>query len=369
MPSALEELLVSKIASEGPITFKEFMELALYHPEWGYYSSSASRIGKEGDFFTSASVGDLFGRMLARQIAEMVDVLGGSPTVVEMGAGQGYLARDVLLEFERLERSCTYCIVERSPAMRTKQQEILKDLTHVEWVDDLGDVAPFCGVLFSNELVDSFPVHLVEMCEDGLKEVYISFEDGEFAETLREPSTGEIEKYFRELGVTLSVGFRTEVNLEAVRWIELVGDSLGKGFVITVDYGYPSHELYQPYRSRGTLMAYKGHRTSEDVLAQPGEQDITSHVNFSALKHWGEKVGLKTLGFTDQSHFLLSLGLLDLLNEGDGLEMSQVLKAKTLIMPGGMGDTFKVLIQGKGVDEGWFPLGLREVPRRGSFRL
>ncbi len=367
----LERLLAERIEKGGPITFREFMELALYHPQWGYYSSSADRIGKGGDFFTSSSVGTIFGRLLARQVAEMLETLPPPWVVVEMGAGQGHLSRDVVHELSRLlPGGFTYGIVERSPAMRERQRGVLKDLSPVEWRDDIRDFAPFCGVVFSNELVDSFPVHLVEMTEEGLKEVYLDAGEGGLVEVLLDPSTPELEAYFRELGVALPPGFRTEVNLEAVGWIHEVADALKGGFVITIDYGYPSHELYQSYRSRGTLMAYRGHRASEELYSDPGEQDLTSHVNFSALKHWGEKVGLVPLGFTDQSHFLLGLGILDLISAGDGApDMSEVLKAKTLIMPGGMGDTFKVLMQAKGVDSSWAPSGLKEAPLRRSFEL
>ncbi len=367
----LESLIAQRISEEGPLTFREFMELALYHPQWGYYASSSQRIGKEGDFFTSVSVGSLFGRLLARQIGEMLGVVEPPLTVVEMGAGEGHLARDVvegLLGMGR--RSFTYGIVERSPAMRERQHQILEGISLVVWAESVGDLAPFRGVVFSNELVDSFPVHLVEMTEAGLQEVYVDLEDGRLVERLLEPSTPELEGYFGELGVDLPVGFRTEVNLEALGWIQEVAASLEQGFLVTIDYGYPSHELYQPYRSRGTLMAYRGHRSSEDLLDSPGEQDLTSHVNFSALKHWGEKAGLTTLGFTDQSHFLLSLGILDVVSGGGNEpDTKEILRAKTLIMPGGMGDTFKVLVQAKGVDPSWVPTGLREVPNRASYRL
>ena len=367
----LKELVLQRIGSEGPITFRDFMEMALYHPEHGYYASSSKRIGKEGDFFTSVSVGSLFGRLMARQIAEMLQRLEHPYTVVEMGAGQGYLAFDVASELRRLIGGFTYGIVERSPAMRSMQREILKDLTQVEWREDIGEFVPIVGVVFSNELVDSFPVHLVEMGENGLREVCLGVEGGDLVEVLCEPSTPELEDYFRELGVDLPPGFRAEVNLEAVRWIGKVAQALEKGFVVTVDYGYPSQELYQGYRSRGTLMAYREHRASEELYAHIGEQDLSSHVNFSALKHWGEKAGLTTLGFTDQSHFLLGLGLLELISgTGDSPpSMDEVFKAKTLIMPGGMGDTFKVLIQSKGMDTNWTPSGLKDVPHRLSFVL
>jgi Fe2+ or Zn2+ uptake regulation protein len=173
----------------------------------------------------------------------------------------------------------------------------------------------------------------------------------------------------QEPNISLATVYRTLGELVEAGMLHKM--TLGGRSVYEHEYGYPSHELYQSYRGRGTLMAYRVHETSEDLYQNPGEQDLTSHVNFSALKYWGEKEGLKTLGFTDQSNFLLGIGLLDMISGADGESppMDEVLKAKTLIMPGGMGDTFKVLIQAKGVNFSWVPSGLKEVPRRQSFEL
>ncbi len=359
-----EHLIAATILRKGPITFREFMELALYHPQVGYYATSGERIGRRGDYYTSTSLGPIFGRTLSRQFMEMLDILGGG-ALVEMGAGQGYLARDVLGEMAREGREVSYFIVERSPAMRRAQEKNLKDFSSVEWVEDLEDLEPMEGVFFSNELVDAFPVHMVEMTKDGLKEVLVDWRAGEFMEVLAPPTTPRLEEYFKELGVELPPGFRTEVNLDAVDWLNQVSSKLKRGFLITIDYGYPSHELYQDYRRKGTLMAYYCHQACEDPYVRVGEQDLTSHVNFSALAHWGKKVGLKVLGFLPQAHFLLGLGILELLSQEKELER---LAAKTLLMPGGMGEIFKVLIQAKGVEPPGL-LGLSMAPNRGSLRL
>ncbi len=363
-----EHLIAAKILREGPITFRDFMEMALYHPQVGYYATSSERIGKKGDYFTSISLGPLFGRALARQLMEMMHILDGG-VLVEMGAGQGHLAKDILEELATQGVRVTYIIVEKSPAMRDVQRAKLEDFSEVRWVEGLGNLEPLEGVFFSNELVDAFPVHLVEMAEDGLMEVLVDWRGGKFREVLAPPTTPRLERYFQELKVNLPPGFRTEINLDALDWLAEVASRLKRGFLITIDYGYPSRELYQDYRSRGTLMAYYRHQAGEDPYVRVGEQDLTSHVNFSALAHWGRKWGLDVTGFTDQAHFLLSLGILDLLsNGGSVMDLHRRLSAKALLLPGGMGETFKVLIQHKGISPP--PLmGLKSAPKRGSFSL
>jgi len=362
-----EKFIAATILHKGPITFRDFMELALYHPQVGYYATGKGSMGKEGDYYTSSSLGPLFGRVLARQLAQMLEILGGG-VLVEMGGGLGHLAKDVLEELKALGRDVPYFIIEKSPAFRDIQRERLKGF-NVRWASSLEDSDPLNGVFFSNELVDAFPVHMVEMTEEGLKEVLVDWRAGKFREILAPPTTLELEAYFRELGIELPPGFRTEVNLDALDWLKVLSSRLNRGFVITIDYGYPSHELYQDYRRRGTLMAYYRHQAEEDPYVRVGEQDLTSHVNFSALAHWGKKWGLDLTGFTDQTHFLLGLGILDLLSEeGGALGLKERLAAKTLLLPGGMGDTFKVLIQHKGLEPP--PLkGLEGAPKSELFSL
>jgi len=216
---------------------------------------------------------------------------------------------------------------------------------------ELGSVE---GCIFSNELVDAFPVHVVEVRGGELHEVYVTLQGEEFKEVLM-PAGEELKRYFRELGVELPDGFRTEVNLEAVRWLEEVSGALKHGFLLTIDYGYPSGELYASYRSAGTLLCYHRHRAVTNPYINVGEQDITSHVNFSALAHFGEKYGLKVAGFTNLASFLLSLGLEDAMlrireEKGEEAYLRALLPLKRLIMPGSMGEIFKVLVQYKGLN-------------------
>jgi len=342
------------------------METALYHPEAGYYAARTDQIGGAGDYYTSGSLGPLFGKMLARQFREMLDGVNAN-AVVEVGAGKGTLARDILEELKQQGVEVRYFIVERSRALRDVQKEILKSYD-VTWRETVSALPAIEGVIFSNELLDAFPVHAVEMTAEGLKEVFVDWREG-FVEVLREPSTPALAEYFEALAIDLPVGFRAEVNLEALAWLEAVAVKLSRGFLVTIDYGYPSHELYRDYRRRGTLMAYERHRAVENLYENVGFRDLTAHVNFSALAAWGEKYGLETTGFTDQAHFLMSLGILEILSGRDTPEEVRTrLNAKSLLMPGGMGEMFKVLIQHKGLFP--FPLtGLKLLPQRKSCKL
>ncbi len=344
---SLSKIIIQKIQRSGAIPFRDFMEMALYYPELGYYTSPKQKIGKRGDYYTSPNLTPAFGEMLGRQLEEMWQILGEKKfTVVEMGAGSGLLSFDILEYLKKNQpfyQDLEYCIIEKSPAMREEQIKRLGDA--VQWHDSIHELAGMTGCIFSNELVDALPVHLVVM-EDELMEVFVNYYDG-FVEVLK-PASDELKNYISELGVVLPEGYRAEINLDAVKWIDEIGASLKKGFVLTIDYGYPSTELYEVYRNRGTLMCYYKHTANENPYQHVGEQDITSHVNFSALEHWGKKSGLESCGFTGLSNFLLGLGIEEYMK---GLQESpdyhkKMLQVKTLIME--MGSTFKVLVQEKG---------------------
>ncbi len=360
--NALVEIIRGEIEKEGRITFRRFMELALYHPEYGYYSKGPS-IGKSGDYFTSSSVGSVFGRALAHSFLEMLDVSGGN-TLVEMGAGEGVLAKDILDEMKRFGKEVDYVILEKSQGMRTKQKDTLSG-EKVRWIEQLEEIEGTTGVFFSNELVDAFPVHLVKKEKGRLLEAYVISKGDSFSQVWDEPSTDEIEFFFEIQGVDLPDGFITEVNLDMLRWLEEVARALEKGFLVTIDYGYNRWEFYHPSRNRGTLMCYYRHTASEDPFQRVGEQDITSHVNFSVLALYGERLGFRVVGFTNQANFLIDAGILDMVK--DPKEFMQI---KTLVMPGsGMGERFKVLIQQKGLDENISLRCLSHAPKRKAFDL
>lgn len=358
----LEAFLRARMHAAGGITFAEFMQHCLYHPQWGYYMAPRQRIGKQGDFFTSSSVHVLFGRLMARQLDQCLDLLGpGDWTLAEQGAGEGHLALDILdgLREQNPERyrRLRYRIVEVSPDNRCRQAELLAaHRDRVEWCE-LDDLAGMEGVFLSNELVDAFPVHLVEKQDGVLREVFVVADEAEFREELRAPSTPALAEHFAWLGAGPCEGNRAEANLTARSWLGQIADLLGRGFVLTVDYGYPAAELYAPFRRGGTLMAYHRHQASENPYDRVGAQDLTAHVDFTCLQQAGTEHGLDTLYFGEQYRFLLSLGFVEELLALQARETdptrAQALRMtlKNLILPdGGMGETFKVLVQGKGVD-------------------
>jgi SAM-dependent MidA family methyltransferase len=351
----LEKLIRERIRNEGPMTFEAFMETALYHLGLGYYTSQDTEIGRSGDFYTSPHLHPVFGAMLGRQAEEMWEILGHPAkfAIVEAGGGRGWLAKDILdyLKGKPIYECLSYTLAELNHTMRERQGKLLKEYApKVDWVRKLGDIKPVTGLILTNELLDAFPVHLVEMGE-CLKEIYVTLDGEELSESPGEPSTAAIAEYFEEFGIVLPEGYRTEVNLRMRDWLGEAAAILKEGFILTIDYGYPAQELYSPERDRGTLLCYHRHQVNEDPFKRISEQDITAHINFTALKKCGEAFGLKSIGFTRQGPYLVALGIDEILSElmesspDYGREISKV---KGLIMPGGMGNTHKILIQYKG---------------------
>jgi SAM-dependent MidA family methyltransferase len=373
----LRQFILSHIKETGPIPFSQFMAWCLYHPVHGYYSSEGAKIGGEGDYYSSPSVHPLFGRLVAKQLAQMADILGrGAFDVVEMGGGRGFLCKDILDWLKSYNRACygrlRYTLMEKSPYFVEEQKGRLSFYEKegkVFWTDPEtfeGQKTLIEGCYLSNELIDSFPVHRVTVHHGVLKEIYVTQENDQFAECLQDLSDPRISDYFRRMGVVLEEGQRAEVNLEALHWIERVACRLTRGFVITIDYGYLAEELYAPRRREGTLLCYFRHRVSENPYERLGKQDMTSHVNFTALIQKGEEVGLRCAGLVPQYRFLLALGLLQetesmgkVLSTLNGLKLRLSLK-HLIESESGMGEIFKVLIQHKGVDQPQL-MGLRDL--------
>lgn len=360
--------LVAAIASEviasGPIPFARFMELALYHPQLGYYMRSsepvAERIGWKGDFYTSSDVHPILGHALAKQ-AEQMDRLLGQPTsftLVEMGPGKGLLAGHILSTCQRdypaLFHRLHYTLIERSPAMREAQRIHLAPWLQrpdlITWVDDLASIPPhsLTGLCLSNELVDSFPVHRIQLTAHGLEELWVDYRDGRFVECLKPLSSDRLVSHLRHIGSDWTEGYRTEVNLQAVDWMTQVAQRLARGFVLTIDYGHTAQDLYCADRKRGTFLCYRQHKVDEDPFLHVGEQDMTAHVDFSSLAATGEEQGLQTTGFTNQMSFLMGLGIEQMLT-GLSQDSPELTAAIQLLRPNGMGTTFKVLAQHKAV--------------------
>jgi len=366
--SALREIILARVRERGQLTFAEFMAASLYEPGLGYYTSPGKKVGAEGDFYTSSNVHQVFGRLIAREIHRMWQTMGEPERfdVVEVGAGNGRLAADIMDTLAELDRrfyeTVTCRLIEAEPTLRELQRELLAaHLGRVVWSEP-ADLAEgrlsFAGCLYSNELIDSFPVHLVEMTGDGLREVYVTNAGDELREILGEPSTPELAAYLGQLGIVLITGQRVEINLAAPVWLKSVVQSLSRGFVMTIDYGYLAEELYAPIRMNGTLLCYFRHTIEENPYIRLGRQDMTSHVDFSTLIRVGEALGLGKVWYGEQYRFLMGTGMLEELmamearaaTEEERLKNRLTLK-KLMLPDGGMGDTFKVLIQAKGVDD------------------
>ena len=354
----IREEIVDLINVKGKITFADFMELALYHPEYGYYTSGKEKIGKRGDYYTSSDVHSVFGELIARQLEQMWRLLGSNRfTVVEIGAGKGWLCHDILSciknEYPEFFEKVDYKIVEISRDLIERQSGTLKGFEEkVSWESfSEGGFSfnPIEGCFLSNEFVDSLPVHQVIVEDNCFKEIYVTTTDGVLSEKIDGLSNPELENYFKELNINLRDGQRAEINLKALDWVKNISLCLNRGFVITIDYGHLAEDLYSEERHRGTLICYYEHTTSENPYERVGNQDITSHVNFSSIMKEGDRCGLSTTGFVRQSNFLIALGILNKMNDAQG-DVSKLLTIKNLFLPGGMGDVFKVLIQHKGID-------------------
>ncbi len=369
--------LRDRIAQRGPLPFVEFMEAALYHPEHGYYCRPAATTGARGDFYTSPDVHPAFGRLLARQIAELADRTrpagGGRFDIVEMGPGTGTLARDVAAGLARerpdLAARTVYTMVEVSPSLGRLQRVrlgggaagALAGFEWARWDDVLARAARapgFHGCVLAHEFLDALPVHLVQAAGGALEEVHVTVEGEALREVLLDPVTPRLAEHLDGLGVVLEEGQRAEVGLRAIDWISslegLFGPRAGgRGGALLIDYGHPARELYDPIRHRGTLLCYHRHRAGEDPYARVGLQDITAHVEFTSVERRARAAGLDAAPLTTQMRFLVSLGLARMLADlgaaaGAAGTARDRLALHALMAPGGMGEVFKVLLLARG---------------------
>jgi SAM-dependent MidA family methyltransferase len=361
-PSPLAEILAVQIGARGRITFAEYMDACLYHPQHGYYAKADQHARR--DYVTSVDVSPVFARLLARQFHEMWTALGRPERfwLVEAGAGTGALAKQVLdFAAESLGEfyaAVHYVGVERSATRRAAQALTLEKYivngrftSHAEMPDEIP-----CGCIFSNELFDALAVHRVVRESGELREVYVALGANGLCDEVGPLSTPALAEYFGAIEIALREDQLAEVCLQACDWIGAAAKRLQRGFVLTIDYGHEAPELYDERHMRGTLLAYGRHRASEDFYRAPGEQDLTAHVNFTALDIWGRRGGLRRSGFTSQTNFLLALARhtnfadLEGLGTGEHDQTAARLRFKTLIHPEGMGETFKVLAQHKGIE-------------------
>jgi SAM-dependent MidA family methyltransferase len=359
MSLSLSEIVRNRIREEGPISFHDFMEMALYYPELGYYTSTSDKFGQHGDYVTAPFFTNVYGNVIARQLEEMWILMGSKEfVIVEYGAGSGSLCRDILQSLQENKsfyKRLKYYIIEKSEALRGEQKMLIAASGNIRekvaWIKDITDVSPVAGCVLANEVIDNFAVHKVVMKERELREVFVDHSD-HFKEVSNRASE-ELKEYFNQLQVELPDEFYAEVNLEAIEWLKKIAVSLQKGFVLIVDYGFTTAELYQAYRRYGTIVCYHKHAVNDHPYDNIGEQDITAHVNFSALELCGTKYGLMNCGYTTQSQFLSGLGLTAQLRKIETEQKQDPELRNKLIQLHGflssMGNKFKVFIQQKGL--------------------
>jgi SAM-dependent MidA family methyltransferase len=353
-----ERRLIERLKREGPMTFRDFMQTALYDPELGYYNTERLKIGAQGDYYTSSNVHPAFGAVLARAFAEWWGAGSVEPlTIVEMGPGTGQLAYDVLSAM-RYERPAIFdrliCVlVEASPAMRKRQRDKLTAFEdHIRWCElEQIERAPVHGIVFSNEFVDALPVHRARYMSGSLEEQYVAAIDAaHLGFVWREPSTKRLSEYVERIGITLGQGQIVEINLDAIDWLARMTNTLAHGLLVTIDYGDTSQQLWTPDRRSGTLRSFYRHRLIDSPLERLGEQDITASVNFTALIEYGRDFGFELVSCERQTAFLTRLGLIERIanqhSPSDSLDdLKERLAVKNLFVPGGVSDSFRVLIQ------------------------
>ncbi len=363
---ALSQRLLHQIQTEivqtgGRITFDRFMELALYEPGLGYYVAGSRKFGEQGDYVTAPEVSPLFARCLARQAREVLGNLDDG-SILEFGAGSGVLAADMLLELERLDAlPASYLIMEVSPELRERQLETLARqapglLPRVAWLERLP--AKFMGLVLANELLDAMPVSRFRIGPQGVEEGFVTQDLRGLRESFDVPVSPGLTDAVQEIDTTvgaLAQGYVSEINLRQTPWLKMLAEVMQRGAMLLLDYGYPQREYFHPQRTTGTLMCHYRHRAHPDPFRWVGLQDITSHVNFSALAKAGCNLGLSLAGYTTQAHFLMANGLDELMAASDPTDlirhMQLVQGVKRLTLPSEMGERFKVLGFVKGIPQ------------------
>jgi SAM-dependent MidA family methyltransferase len=355
--AALTQRIAAEIATAGGwIGFERFMELALYAPGMGYYSGGARKFGAAGDFVTAPELSPVFSQTIGAQVAQILAL--SAPQIIEVGAGSGRLAADLLLELERRAALPTsYAILDLSGELRARQRETIVQraphlLARVSWLDRLPQ--HFDGLVLANELLDAMPVHLVVWRNEGICERGAGFANGQFMWADR-PAGGRLLERAQTLAeeYSLPAGYLSEICLAAPAWTAAWAGILGRGALLLIDYGFPRHEYYHPQRNTGTLMCHYRHHAHGEPFYLPGLQDITAHVDFTAIVEAGSEAGLDFLGYTTQSTFLLNCGLAGVLARTPVDDTARYLplanSAQKLISPAEMGELFKVIALGKGI--------------------
>lgn len=338
--------------NDGAISFQRYMELALYAPGLGYYAAGSNKLGEEGDFITAPEISTLFSQALANAI---IPALDNASVILEVGAGRGRMAADILVFLQQQNKLPEeYWILELSADLRERQKNTIEEtapelLDKVKWLNLLPD--NFSGVVLANELLDAMPVQLFQKNKNDISEVNVVWKEDKFSFQLQssfdERLITRVKDIENELGVDLNSGYVSEINFAAEDWIKSIAERLQQGVIILIDYGFPRHEYYHEQRSQGTLMCHYRHRTHPDAFVYPGLQDITAHVDFTAMADAALEANMRVIGYTNQVSFLMGAGLMELADFNEDGEIKEQIEItsqiKKLTLPHEMGELFKVI--------------------------
>ena len=343
----------------GAVSFQKYMELALYAPGLGYYAAGSAKLGEEGDFITAPEISPLFSQALANAI---IPALDSEQVILEVGAGLGRMAADILVYLQQQNKlPKEYWILELSADLRERQKVTIEStvpelINKVKWLDELPE--RFSGVIVANELLDAMPVQLFQKKENDINEINVVWRDDKFSFQLKssfdERLVHRVKNIEIELERKFDTGYISEINFAAEDWIKSIAERLQQGVIILIDYGFPRHEYYHAQRNQGTLMCHYRHRTHPDAFIYPGLQDITAHVDFTAMADAALEANMQVIGYTNQVSFLMGAGLLELAALNDESEVQQQIELasqiKKLTLPHEMGELFKVIGFSKNCD-------------------
>jgi len=361
--------------ADGVIPFRRYMELALYQPDFGYYASGLQKFGAAGDFITAPEISPMFSHCIAHQCAEILPTLD-DPAVIEVGAGSGVMAAEILLELERLEQCPQqYLIIEISTYLRQRQRETIRSkaphlLEIVRWLDVLPE-NKLHAIVLANEVLDAMPVECFQTADDGLMQLYVEVDDNQAKGVYRaagSDTVDAVETIERREGIKFEQQYQSEFNPVLDAWIASFSDILDKGVIFIIDYGYPASEYYHPQRQMGTLMCHYRHRAHPDPFWYPGLQDITAFVDFSAVAYAAVDSGMEVRGYTTQAAFLIASGLSELhqgaVTDDVTTQINLSQQIKTLTLPSEMGERFKVIALTKNVDDSLSGFSLQDFRSR-----
>ena len=375
LSATLSKRIYKQIKRQGAMSFAKFMEMALYTPQLGYYSGSLQKIGRGGDFITAPEVSPIFSRCIARQAAQVLASMSQA-NIIEFGAGQGTMAKDILLELEDIGQSLhRYYIIEISADLKHRQQQTLKQhlpaelFEKVVWLDTLPS-SSISAVVLANEVVDAMPFERIRIEPDRALQGFVDFDEQtqSFTWNYQPITEGHLRSFtnrlIKHIGEVSELGYETEINLNIKPWLKSLSEVLSEGLVLLIDYGYTRREYYQPARVMGTLRCHYQHRAHSNPFYYPGLQDITAHVDFTAIAEDGFDSGFKVAGYTTQAHFLMASGLLEMSvdpNTEIGEQVRVAQQVKTLTLPDEMGENFKVIALTKNVHEALLGFKVRDL--------